>query len=289
MSVFALKVLAMLSMVCDHLGWWLLCEGWIGPGMSNVMRGFGRLAFPIFAFLIVNGYEHTKNRAGYLTRLTGFALLSQLPYVMVFSAENYSAAAGALSLELPGAAYMLLCLGLAFLWYRFVRADASALLAALAPLAGLTSLRLGGLYLLRPDMNVFYTLALSLGAMCALDMLTDKNMRGAKAYAAAAAVLAALLLIWDRADYGLNGILLILILWYFRQNRTQQLFMLAVWAAAHYIPGGNFVFFICAAAAAFPLYLYNGRLGKPLKTVFYLVYPLHLSAMALVILWQTHI
>ena len=82
MSVFALKILAMISMVTDHLGWWLSCQGLINAAVCTALRGFGRLAFPIFAFLIVNGYKHSRDRVSYLTRLTAFALISQIPYVI---------------------------------------------------------------------------------------------------------------------------------------------------------------------------------------------------------------
>lgn len=286
MSVFALKILAMVSMVCDHLGWWLYCEGLIESALYTAMRSFGRLAFPIFAFLIVNGWQHSRDRAKYLSRLALFALISQIPYVLVFSRENYSAAAGALSLALPGALHILLCIALGLLWLRFVRADFSALIAAAALFLGLCTLKAGGLYILRPDMNVFFTLGISLGAICFIDgMMQQKE----KALPQLAALICAALLVLDRADYGLNGILLILMLWFFRENRMQQMLMLLIWPLAHYLPGGNIPYTLCAAAALVPLHFYSGRPGRSLKTVFYLVYPLHLSVMGIFIIWQAQL
>ena len=77
--------------------------------------------------------------------------------------------------------------------------------------------------------------------------------------------------------------LLIIALWCFRQNKWQQLAMILIWCALHYPPGiANTGYFICAALSVLPLYLYNGRLGRPMKTAFYLVYPLHLSALGLI-------
>ena len=288
MTVFSLKLLAVLSMICDHLGYWLYAQALIDGGIYTALRTFGRLAFPIFAFLIVNGWMHSRDRKAYLSRLMGFVLISQLFFVTVFTHVNYRAEPGALSFMLPDAVSMLLCLALGFLWYRFVQADASAVLAAALPFVGLCTLRLGELYLLRPHMNVFYTLAISLAAMCVLDKFIKDRSPGRTSCFRALALLIAMLLIRSGADYGLNGLLLMLALWFFRENRMQQLVMLLAWAAVHYLIGGSTVYFLGAAAALIPLYLYNGSAGKPLKTVFYLVYPLHLSLMALVIIWQAY-
>lgn len=278
----------MASMLCDHLGYFLGAGGYIGKGLYTALRTFGRLAFPIFAFLIVNGWQHSRDRKAYLTRLMGFALISQLPFAVALTAVNYSAKAGALSLQLPGLGYILLCIALGLLWYHFVRRDVSALLAALLPLVGLSTLRLGGIYLLRPDMNVFYTLAIALAAMCVLHEFWGSDARQKESYGRALALILALLLVRNGTDYGINGIMLMLALWFFRENRMQQLVMLLAWAAVHYLIGGSTIFFIGAASALIPLYFYNGKAGKALKTAFYLVYPLHLSVMALLIIWHAY-
>lgn len=284
MTVFSLKILAMVSMVCDHMAWWLYLEGHIAGDVYVTMRSFGRMAFPIFCFLIANGYEHSSDKRCYLTRLIAFAAISQLPFTLVFTANNYSASMGAVSFEAPSIAFILLSLLLGFLWHRFVAADKSAGLAPLALLLGLSTLRLGEVYLLRPDMNVFYTLAFALAVICVLDSAKDTPLPR-RFYGKAAALAIALLLIWDRADYGLDGMLLIVLLWCFRRSRLQQLGMLILWCALHYPPGiADASYLICAALAAIPLYFYNGRLGKPMKTAFYLVYPLHLSVLGIIAL-----
>jgi len=284
MTVFSLKILAMVSMVCDHMAWWLYLEGHIGSDVYVIMRSFGRMAFPVFCFLIANGYEHSSDKKRYLTRLIAFAAISQLPFTLVFTANNYSASMGAVSFTPPSAGFVLISLLLGFLWYRFVAADKSAGLAPLALLLGLSTLRLGEVYLLRPDMNVFYTLAFALAVICVLD--SAAHSPGSRTfYGKAAALAVALLLIWDRADYGLDGMLLIVLLWCFRRSRLQQLGMLILWCALHYPPGiADTSYLICAALAAIPLYFYNGRLGKPMKTAFYLVYPLHLSVLGIIAL-----
>lgn len=79
----ALKVTAMISMLIDHASFLLPSfyqETALGQVQVPVYRMIGRLAFPIYCFLLVEGFHHTKNRARYGLRLLFAALLSELPY-----------------------------------------------------------------------------------------------------------------------------------------------------------------------------------------------------------------
>ena len=61
-------------MLVDHLGYFFFPDlFWL--------RIIGRLAFPLFAWLIANGAYHTKNIHAYLLRLFMFALISQVPFL----------------------------------------------------------------------------------------------------------------------------------------------------------------------------------------------------------------
>ena len=71
MSAMLLRIIACVSMLLDHIGYQYDIE---------FLRCVGRIAFPIFVFLICNGYRHTASKVRYGLRLAVFALISQVPY-----------------------------------------------------------------------------------------------------------------------------------------------------------------------------------------------------------------
>lgn len=78
---FTLKMIAIIAMVADHVGYIFLDYG---TTPYAVFRGIGRIAFPIFCFLIVEGFHHTRSHVNYLIRLCIFALLSEIPFDLAF-------------------------------------------------------------------------------------------------------------------------------------------------------------------------------------------------------------
>ena len=113
-SGFTLKIIAVISMFIDHLGatvvlgflyasqriTWITRESdrlidqllvWGHDNWEMVlsiyetMRYIGRIAFPIYCFLIVEGFLHTKNVKKYALRLGIFALISEIPFDLAFN------------------------------------------------------------------------------------------------------------------------------------------------------------------------------------------------------------
>lgn len=95
----ALKMIAVITMLIDHAAVVFIENGilggpfyydfnaiWASPYLTmwwrvdKVMRSMGRLAFPIFCYLIVEGFLHTRDVKKYAARLLAFAFLSEIPF-----------------------------------------------------------------------------------------------------------------------------------------------------------------------------------------------------------------
>lgn len=203
MTGFQLKLLAMLAMTADHIGAVFFPE-------IPLLRWIGRLAMPVLCFFIGEGLRHTRSPRRYLLRLTGFALLSELPFDLAFY---------------------------------------------------------GGIEW--GHQNVYFTLALGLLALWAIQ---SRGMEGW--LLALTAALAAELL---GCDYGMYGVLLILLLDRFHSARSEQL------AGAALL---NLAFFglqtQTLSLIALPLlWLYSGKRGRDDRRLSYLYYPAHLCVLGI--------
>ena len=76
MTSLLLKIIAIIAMFCDHLSYAL-------PQRVVLLNAIGRIAFPIFAFSIAQGYIHTRSLKRYFIRLVIFAVVSQLPFMLL--------------------------------------------------------------------------------------------------------------------------------------------------------------------------------------------------------------
>ena len=77
MSSLILKIIAMIFMTIDHAGVVLFDN-------NDILIFFGRIAFPLYGFLLVEGYTHTKNKLKYFILILSLAFISEVIYDKVF-------------------------------------------------------------------------------------------------------------------------------------------------------------------------------------------------------------
>ena len=85
-----LKYIAFLSMLIDHTNKALIYPNLDGGALNRLSDFFdilGRIAFPIFIFLLVEGYFHTSTKWRYLVTLLVFGVISEVPFDMCTSAR----------------------------------------------------------------------------------------------------------------------------------------------------------------------------------------------------------
>ncbi len=80
LSSNTLKILALITMIIDHTGLALFPQ-------YRIMRYIGRLSFPIYCFLIAEGFSHTRNVYKYASRLLAFAIISEIPFNLLVKGQ----------------------------------------------------------------------------------------------------------------------------------------------------------------------------------------------------------
>lgn len=99
-SGYWLKMIAVITMLIDHSAATILerilvqMPSWAPATVDNweqwyrldlLLRGIGRMAFPIYCFLLVEGFHYTHSRRKYAARLFVFALISEVPFDMALN------------------------------------------------------------------------------------------------------------------------------------------------------------------------------------------------------------
>lgn len=279
MSVFIMKLLAVASMLTDHTAIFLYPR-FIAKPLYVWLRGFGRLAFPIYAFLIVNGFEKTHDVKRYLTRLVAFAAISQIPYTLASHANQFPDGTTAVVLGARWFVCLIFIFVVCAAWLGAVRTDWTVIWPLLAMTLAVLRVEYLGVHILSVKMNVFYTLSLSLAIIAIADAAMKPERDWVKILMQVLGLFGAFFLIRDNMDYGSMGVALIVSLWLARGSRFSQAGVLVLWCVVEYIVAGNPIsHFVFAALAAVPVLLYKGRQGPPLKLAFYAVYPVHLLAL----------
>lgn len=233
MSSFSLKMIAIITMLIDHIGVVFIPYN---TQLYLISRSIGRLAFPIFIFLMVEGFHHTRDIKKYLARMGVFALVSELPFDLAFYNAFY-----------PGANLIA----------QVQNREFSTILTRMMR-----------------HQNVYFTLFLGLLLITLINQVERKYAKDIMLSSiinifltAAFCFIAALL----RTDYDYKGILLVAAFYLFRGSKTLVAISLLI-ISGGILGGIN----ILETLSMIFISSYNGEKGKSIKYFFYTFYPAHL-------------
>ena len=242
---YGLKIVAVITMLIDHVGASILwryieaCHGYndsVLMGIYEMMRYIGRMAFPIYCFLLVEGFLHTRSVGKYALRLGIFALISEVPFDIALNQKLWR----------PGSnnVFFTLLIGLLLIW-------------------GISKVEIFYEFWREKQLDAF------IGTLAALAV--------AVLMVVPALFLAELIF---ASDYGMGGVLAILVLYLLRKYRLIG-YVLAILVL--YVFAGSSE--ILALIMLFPLSMYDGtrgtEKGKWDKYFFYGFYPVHLLVLGL--------
>ncbi len=256
MSTFTLKIIACITMLIDHITLLFVPKDFgylfhlsIGSYERDITlyvigRVIGRIAFPLFAFLIVQGFLHTRNVKKYMLRLAIFAFISEIPFDFAFSEKPFGIVIRNFPQELfdQQNIFFTLILGLIAITCidRLQKSYQDKLLR------GKSS------YNARFFVN-FYSIIVIIAASVSLILIRGSYL-----------------------DYG-YGVLIIIGFYYGYRSKAATLIIFILLTG--FLCGD--IQFMAILAAPF-IYRYNGEKGPSYKYAFYLFYPIHLVVLKLI-------
>ena len=234
MTSFVLKIIAAVTMFIDHAGLLLFPE-W------EFMRIIGRLAFPLYAWCIAEGFRYTKNRKLYFLRVFLLGLACQIVYTVV-DRQLYLG--------------ILIVFSLSILLMACADSFKKALRGEISPLN--------------------HTVSNLLGRKQSFSSVSDKILSGGVLAVLTAAVFALCLTV--DVDYGFFGILLPVFTSVFEDRpRRLVMFTATLLALSIDLTSGGFIYQFWCLLAVPILAMYNGKPGRyRMKYFFYIFYPAHL-------------
>lgn len=287
MSTFSLKIIALITMFIDHSSIFLYSLGKLSLNSYFLLRGIGRIAFPIYCFLLVNGFGYSSDKKKYLSRLMGFALISQIPFSLYFSQGLFPCIySGPFQFKFLDY-YLIVPLLLFIAFYLSLSNKPSLktlLLGCIFIILPGFKMSFGCIYLLDGDMSVFYSLSIGLALVYFISELKEQNLSILSKILGAVLLFFILTLIQPLADYGISAIILICGLYFTRSKKAFQAVFICIWAFFQYgfVNKIAFMYSMFASLTAVALLLYNGKKGPSAKYFFYGFYPVHLLCLSLI-------
>ena len=312
-----LKIIAMVIMVIDHIGAVILEPMLTQCGLKQamvsqelqqqflaqygmlymldmVLRFIGRIAFPIFSFLLVEGFTHTRSRLKYGRNLFIFALVSEIPFDLATkgSFEDVKLIGGVIYPYSQNVFFTLFIGLLCMCGYEFAREHAEEYQKNVHATIFSWVIRLAGIgfpaVLIHSMFTRYYSglsesLCWSVGllvpiALYAVVYLRTKNVTAYQLACTDMTILAlgGIMANLLHTDYSALGVLTITLIYLYRANRVKGIFAgclaLAIFNQME----------ITSFFAMIPVKKYNGERGLSMKYFFYAFYPVHLLLLYLI-------
>lgn len=271
LNVFQLKIIAIISMAVDHIAVML--------GTNYIyympMRTIGRISYPIFAFLIANGWNKTKDKTAYISRVMIFAAVSAIPHMILFGRGK------SMGFFNNGIAILYIIVFVCFMLFFAVNANKNKIMCII----------FSAIYFFFPFFtgrrNVLYTFTYSMFVILFVEKIKKGFTKKGEA-----TIITAITSVFDKKDillipmilapalisgeYGFIGALLIVLL-NMSKNDTVSAILIILWGIYEYVIRlSNITYFIPVVFAGLLCLMYNGKKGSDKKNVFYIFYPLHL-------------
>lgn len=234
MSSFVIKIIAAVTMLIDHTGLILFPQ-------YDIFRIIGRIAYPLYAYCIAEGFRHTRSRTKYFLRIFLLGLACQVVYT-VAERELYIG--------------ILLVFSMSIVIMSLVDCVKASMRAEKSSLAKLT------------------------GSIFGREITTEQDKIISLILTCAAVMAVFVLCMYVDVDYGFFGVMLPVLTNLF-DDRKQRLVMFSACLIALCIDlTGTFTIQYWSLLTIPILATYNGKRGKhSLKYFFYIFYPLHLAAL----------
>lgn len=290
----SLKVIAVISMIIDHIGYAIInrMPGVNDPGalisvIYLIFRTIGRPAFPLYCFLLVEGVIHTRNIGKYALRLFIFALVSEIPFDLAFYGKPI--------FNGHQNVFFTLCIGVLLLWAfkKISSLDDKKLPKGLLYVAVMIIPPAYFTWSVERFITQDLDLSVSLPILCpicaviglilvylAVSRTSAKyNERTALILCADLIVLSVAACVADllKTDYVSAGIIAIAVIYLYRTDRVSGIVYGCIALTLLSSP-----LEIAALPDAIAISKYNGRRGKGIKYLFYVIYPLHLAILYLI-------
>ncbi|MBE5857235.1 MAG: hypothetical protein E7296_06655 [Lachnospiraceae bacterium] len=253
-----------------------------------IMRIIGRFGFPLFAFLMVEGFTHTRSVKKYAINLLVFALISELPFNLGFASKLFY----------PGYqnVFVTLLLGLLCLWCINEFGEKKQWSEKLAPLFYVAAALIGAFacYILAqceivymfiyPTTKVFIVAAIA-GAVVGLIVMAivgrkfDAATKNRFTFTVLPIIVFSMVAEVLMTDYAAHGVLTIVIMYLLRAKKTRAFgWGCALLTIMSFMEAAAFLMLI-------PVKRYNGERGMKMnKYFFYAFYPVHIGLLYLVTL-----